>query len=405
MERQKNLQRGLGLPSHKGSLADCADRDWIRCSLCAYLMLSATVLVYCITLMASFWLPFAQTAMSFVLFVSVVASSVAVLLGTQPRLLFEPDPRERKGRILARGTSIFAMALTGVAYTWNLPVPSFGAPTNEFVARLVAPFVPFFFARYLVRLWVDQSDQRRLTRIISTGAWGMMIFQVVAVGVWVLTFVMGLTLTPSDVHSPPNTPAGAYIVVAIFFLPVLSIPIQAMFGILLSAGLLRYAKRLMPGLERTRGGTPVATETFQRPRCRQIEQMRAENPDVWRQIDGFMNRGLCLEACLDGLVYPRQPCHGCGYNLFGNISGICPECGNSAEPTSFERKLRSCQILTKLRTNNRKLWMKIEKREKLERQALKERTDMEKARKRRESREQALQSYVEWVRQRERADA
>jgi len=405
MERQRNLQLGLGLPPHKSSLADCADRDWILCSFCAYLMLSATVLVYCITLMASFWLPLAQTAMSFVLFVSVVASSVAVLLGTQPRLLLEPDPRERKGRILARGASIFALALTGVAYTWNLPVPSFGAPTNEFVARLVAPFVPFFFARYLVRLWVDQSDQRRLARIISIGAWGMMIFQVVAVGVWVLTFVMGLTLTPSDVHSGPNTPARAYIVVAILFLPVLSIPIQAMCGILLSAGLLRYAKRLMPCLARTRGGTPVATETFQRPRCRQIEQMRAENPEVWEQIDEFLDHGSSLEECLDDLVYPRGFCHKCGYNLFGNISGICPECGDSAEPTRSERSLRSCQILSRLRTGNRILWKQIEKREKLERKALKERTDMEKARKRRERREQALQSYVEWVRQRERADA
>ncbi len=157
--------------------------------------------------------------------------------------------------------------------------------------------------------------------------------------------------------------------------------------------------------ERLKDNTPVVSEPLPKRRCGQIEQMRAENPDVWGQIDEFLDHGSSLEECLDDLVYPRGSCQNCGYNLFGNISGICPECGDSAEPTPAERSLRSCQTLSRLRIDNRTLWKQIEERERLECQALKERTDMEKARKRRERREQALQSSVEWVRQRERANA
>jgi hypothetical protein len=33
----------------------------------------------------------------------------------------------------------------------------------------------------------------------------------------------------------------------------------------------------------------------------------------------------------DKPVYPSGHCRKCGYNLTGNVSGVCPECGNVIE--------------------------------------------------------------------------
>jgi len=35
-------------------------------------------------------------------------------------------------------------------------------------------------------------------------------------------------------------------------------------------------------------------------------------------------------------IYPPGHCQSCGYNLFANVSGICPECGKPCEPNADE---------------------------------------------------------------------
>ncbi len=134
---------------------------------------------------------------------------------------------------------------------------------------------------------------------------------------------------------------------------------------------------------------PANTRTWQ------IEQMREENPDIWMLIDEFCNRGARLDQCLDDLLYPRYPCGNCGYDLYGNVSGVCPECGCPAEPTRQERTYRSCQIISKLRADYLEIWKQIDEVERGKR----EQKDRREAEERRERRERALQSYLQWRRE------
>ena len=123
-----------------------------------------------------------------------------------------------------------------------------------------------------------------------------------------------------------------------------------------------------------------------------LARMRGENPELWEQIDEVCRRGVKLEEITATLAFPRGPCGGCGYDLYGNVSGVCPECGRPGDPTPSDRTRRSAQILHHLRSAHPKIWRQVDDlfgaREK---------------RRRSQRREQALRSYLEWVQQRDAA--
>ena len=123
-----------------------------------------------------------------------------------------------------------------------------------------------------------------------------------------------------------------------------------------------------------------------------LARMRDENPELWEQIDQICRRSVNLEEITATLAFPRGPCLGCGYDLYGNVSGTCPECGRPADPTPSDRTRRSAQILHHLRSAHPKIWREVD--EML--------GDREK-RRRSQRREHALRSYLEWVQQREAA--
>ncbi len=123
-----------------------------------------------------------------------------------------------------------------------------------------------------------------------------------------------------------------------------------------------------------------------------LARMRDENPELWDPIDEICRRGVKLEEITATLAFPRGPCGGCGYDLYGNVSGVCPECGRPGDPTPSDRTRRSAQILHHLRSAHLKIWREVHDML----------GDREK-RRRRHRRDHALQSYLEWVQQREAA--
>ena len=125
-----------------------------------------------------------------------------------------------------------------------------------------------------------------------------------------------------------------------------------------------------------------------------LELMRAGNPEIWKQIDEFTAAGVDLDDYLSDLPCPRGTCRDCGYNLSGNLTGTCPECGASFQPSA------SCEILQRLRVQNSQVWKQIRDKEERRRRALKEQADREIARQRQQRRERALQSYMQWVHER-----
>ena len=121
-----------------------------------------------------------------------------------------------------------------------------------------------------------------------------------------------------------------------------------------------------------------------------LTRMREENPELWEQIDEICRRGVELSEITATLAFPRGPCSGCGYDLYGNVSGVCPECGQPGDPTPSDRTRRSAQILHHLRLVHPKTWHEVH-------QMLGDREKRRRSRRR----EHALQSYLEWVQQRE----
>ncbi len=62
---------------------------------------------------------------------------------------------------------------------------------------------------------------------------------------------------------------------------------------------------------------------------------------VYRDADGKDHRATCKTSLFSGVYFtgdtvlkyrfvetPKFECISCGYNLTGNVSGYCPECGN-----------------------------------------------------------------------------
>ena len=130
-------------------------------------------------------------------------------------------------------------------------------------------------------------------------------------------------------------------------------------------------------------------------RQRLVQHMRAENPDIGSEIERFCEMGAQLDEVMSGLRFPRHWCINCSYDLYGNVSGVCPECGELADLSPFERKMHSCQILGAMRNEYPSLHtvMNVEKQQRRDEQL------RELGEQRRQRREKALQSYLEWSRQ------
>ena len=62
--------------------------------------------------------------------------------------------------------------------------------------------------------------------------------------------------------------------------------------------------------------------------------LNASFPWRWRALQVFMNSLVLLLTTVPTALlwyvdrrFPRGHCQRCGYNLTGNVSGACPECG------------------------------------------------------------------------------
>jgi hypothetical protein len=47
---------------------------------------------------------------------------------------------------------------------------------------------------------------------------------------------------------------------------------------------------------------------------------------------GYAATTLLIVITCRGREYPPGYCRACGYNLTGNVSGVCPECGTKIKP-------------------------------------------------------------------------
>ena len=63
-----------------------------------------------------------------------------------------------------------------------------------------------------------------------------------------------------------------------------------------------------------------------------LSKVKLRSPGTWVRICLFLPLiGFVLLAILPKGNYPPGHCENCGYNLTGNVSGVCPECGEKVE--------------------------------------------------------------------------
>ena len=127
----------------------------------------------------------------------------------------------------------------------------------------------------------------------------------------------------------------------------------------------------------------------------QVGVMRMENPEVWTRIDALTDGEFDATAYRHLLVTPKSECEACGYNLFGNTSGLCPECGTPVHGSAEARRLLSIRIFDALRTAKPEKWADVSER--LERQRMEsvEREFSEEGARRDKTRRRALQSWLD----------
>lgn len=126
----------------------------------------------------------------------------------------------------------------------------------------------------------------------------------------------------------------------------------------------------------------------------QVQIMRRENPEIWERIDAMCDGHFDASAFKRHLFVERTDCETCGYNLFGNTSGVCPECGTPMHTTPEARRMISIRIFDMLRTAQPDKWNDVSERMERERMArVKEELQAEGAR-RDEIRRSALKNWL-----------
>jgi len=127
----------------------------------------------------------------------------------------------------------------------------------------------------------------------------------------------------------------------------------------------------------------------------QIAMMRRENPDVWRRIDELCDGKFDATAFRRFFTHGGGPCDKCGYDLMGNMSGRCPECGTPVVVSAHARRAVSIYIMEALRRRDPDRWNEVAAR--LERERL-ETVNREYARegaRRDEIRNKALKNWLQ----------
>ena len=91
----------------------------------------------------------------------------------------------------------------------------------------------------------------------------------------------------------------------------------------------------------------------------QIMIMRRECPEIWERIDAMSDGRFDSARCKSLFSADDSTCEGCGYNLKGNLSGVCPECGTPLINTHEARRMTSLRILDMLRLGNPEKWITV----------------------------------------------
>ncbi|MCB9853539.1 MAG: hypothetical protein H6819_10620 [Phycisphaerales bacterium] len=127
----------------------------------------------------------------------------------------------------------------------------------------------------------------------------------------------------------------------------------------------------------------------------QISVMRIENPEIWERIDALSDGHFDVDAYGHLLSSHKRACDACGYNLYGNISGLCPECGTPIHGSADTRRLLSIRILDAMRTAMPEKWEAVAERIEKRRMESVEREFSAEGARRDEIRRKAMQSWLD----------
>lgn len=127
----------------------------------------------------------------------------------------------------------------------------------------------------------------------------------------------------------------------------------------------------------------------------QISVMRRENPEVWKRIDELTDGNFNAKGHEHLLISQKSECDGCGYNLYGNLSGVCPECGTPVHGSAEMRRLLSIRIFDALRTAMPQKWADVAARFERRRMETVEREFSEEGARRDEIRKRAMQNWLD----------
>lgn len=127
----------------------------------------------------------------------------------------------------------------------------------------------------------------------------------------------------------------------------------------------------------------------------QIRIMRMESPEIWERIDSLCDGDFDSTEYKSLLINDTSNCEQCGYQLYGNTSGICPECGTPVHMTPEARRMISIRIFDILRTTHPDKWATVSERLERERMARVKQELAKEGNRRDEIRRNALQNWLD----------
>lgn len=146
--------------------------------------------------------------------------------------------------------------------------------------------------------------------------------------------------------------------------------------------------------------------SFERPESgfmsAQIAMMRAENPDVWQRIDELCDGPFYAADFRQFFSHGGGACSQCGYDLTGNMSGRCPECGTPIVVSAHARRTVSILIMEALRRRDPTRWEAVSTRLERERLETIKRENAQEGARRDGIRQKALKNWLD--RKREQGD-